>query len=384
MTITGGAIPTLLVFLALAAAPAVGQGVIDFETIPGDVPADGLPISDQFLTSHGVTFSLEDGSAPVLAQIGAPATAFNSGLGDDTPVASAGGGAFFLTDDGEIGTVPPPLVIRYETPTSAASGLIYDIDGEEAFLIEARDELDAVLETFEIASGDPGTGDAEASLWSFQRARNEIYSIRVVASVPMGQLFGLGFDNFNASGVCPSAPVAGCVDAAKASLSIKEKKPGSEKWKLKLAGFEVEIAQVDFGSPVDGATRYDVCLYDDADQLAGGLSIARAGDMCGPKQKPCWKAKKDKGWTYKDPDAASDGVKKIAASGGPAGKGKLQLQAGNKEKKGQIALPTGVAGALEDSGSALIQVVASDAACFEAALPTVKKAEAEQFKGKAP
>ena len=26
------------------------------------------------------------------------------------------------------------------------------------------------------------------------------------------------------------------------------------------------------------------------------------------EQKDCWKAKKDTGWTYKDPDAASDGV----------------------------------------------------------------------------
>jgi hypothetical protein len=41
---------------------------IDFETIPGTVPTDGLQIADQFLATLGVRFSLENGDRPVLAQ----------------------------------------------------------------------------------------------------------------------------------------------------------------------------------------------------------------------------------------------------------------------------------------------------------------------------
>ena len=96
------------------------------------------------------------------------------------------------------------------------------------------------------------------------------------------------------------------------------------------------------------------------------------------------KAKGDKGYAYKDPDAVSSGVKKIAAVSGPEGKGKLQIQAGNKVKKAQTAMPTGIAGALQGATSASMQVVTSDGLCFEAALTNVKKADGLQFKAKMP
>jgi hypothetical protein len=77
-------------------------------------------------------------------------------------------------------------------------------------------------------------------------------------------------------------------------------------------------------------------------------------------------------------------VKKITEKAGAAGKGKLQLQAGNKAKKGQTAFPTGIDASLEDATRVKLQVVTSDGACLEAALGTVKKADGVQLKAKAP
>ncbi len=359
----------LAIALWLVAPGLAAAQVIDFETIPGDVPAEGLPIGDQFLASHGVTFSLEGGGTPVLAEVGAPITAFQGpGGAADTPAAGVDIGDFFLTDDGVTGGAPPPLLITYENPTAGASGLILDVDGTESFLIEARDDLDAVLEDQLIAAGDSGTGDGAASWWGFQRPQNDIASIRIVGMFEGAFGFGLGFDDFNAAGICPDAPLPGCVVAAKAKLGIREGKPGAEKWKVKLSGFDQQTTQGDFGDPVDGPTRFDFCLYDDADGFVGGAVVARGAATCGSRGKPCWKAKGDKGYGYGDPDASAVGVRKASVASGPAGKGKIQVQAANNAKKGQTALPTGIAAGLAGSDAVTVQLGVSDGLCFEAAL----------------
>ncbi|MDX1384733.1 MAG: myxococcus cysteine-rich repeat containing protein [Thermoanaerobaculia bacterium] len=182
--------------------------------------------------------------------------------------------------------------------------------------------------------------------------------------------------------VCPVAPTLACSDAAKVSLAISEKKPGKEKLKASLKGFDMETMQASFGDPATGTSRYDLCIYDDVGVLVGELSVDRAGDLCGPKAKPCWKAKGDKGYAYKDPDAASAGVKKIAVKAGPVGKGKMSLQAGNKEKKGQLAMPLGIAAALQGQLAPQVQLYISDGACLEATLTTIKKSLPTDFKAK--
>jgi hypothetical protein len=53
-------------------------------------------------------------------------------------------------------------------------------------------------------------------------------------------------------------------------------------------------------------------------------------------------------------------------------------------KKGQAALPTGTAAALAGATSATLQLTTSDAACFEAELGTVKKADGMLLKAKNP
>lgn len=194
--------------IALATfSPTTGySGVITFETVPGvGTPSEGLEISTEFLSTEGVRFSLEGGGFPRIAEVGAPVTAFAgppNSTGADNPLPGQNIGTFFLTDDGSLGGLfSPPLLVSYDSPTAAASGVILDIDFDETFTIEARDLLGNTLEAITITAGDPSTGDGVATFWSFDRGINEIYSLRFVGTRQAAGAFGLGFDNFNARAI---------------------------------------------------------------------------------------------------------------------------------------------------------------------------------------
>ena len=177
---------------------------------------------------------------------------------------------------------------------------------------------------------------------------------------------------------CAATPAPGCFAMQKASLAIQEKKPGNEKLKIKLKKPEQPLPDGALGDPLTTTTT-SACLYDGAETLVGELSVDPGG-VCGTKAKPCWKAPGSGGFGYKDKEASSSGVLKFKAKE----KGTLQLTARNNEKKGQSAMPTGIAAALEGATSARMQVVTSDAECFDAMLGTVKKADGIQFKAKTP
>ena len=192
-----------LVLLTLLGSTAMAQGLIDFEVIPGQVPVEGLPISNQFEPTHGVTFSLANGASPVLGEVGAPRTAFAGHLGlPDEPSPGTGVGQFFLTDDGTVVGIPSPLIVSYTTPVGAATGAILDIDGEEEWLIEAFDAAGATIGA--VILGPNNTVDGSSSTWSFNVGAPVIVEIRMTFT---GQLLGLNvglaFDRFNAAAVQP-------------------------------------------------------------------------------------------------------------------------------------------------------------------------------------
>jgi hypothetical protein len=176
---------------------------------------------------------------------------------------------------------------------------------------------------------------------------------------------------------CPADPLAGCALAAQASLQVSEAKPGGEKLSFKMKGFDVAVSQADFGDPVGGATRIDVCLYDGSDAHVETFTIARAGSECG--RKDCWRAIGTKGYAFGDAQAVSDGTRKLSLKGGPAGKGAIAFKAQNRASKQQAALPTGITGALAGATRASLRVITTDAACFAAELGTVKTATPEAF-----
>jgi hypothetical protein len=212
--------------LLVAAGPA-GAGVIDFETLPGGVqPTDGQTIADTYRSTFGVSFSLEGGGSPVIAEVGAPRTAFAGPPNDssaDVPAADQGVGRYFLTDDGALsGLSAEPLIIDYLTPTQAAGGDILDIDFDERWTIEARDDLGNILDTVVLAAGDAGTGDGLATRWTFSFADAEFTSIRIAGDRDAAGAFGLAFDNFTPTTV-PLPGAAWMLGAGLAALALQRR-----------------------------------------------------------------------------------------------------------------------------------------------------------------
>ncbi|MEL7403065.1 MAG: hypothetical protein AAGJ89_06470, partial [Pseudomonadota bacterium] len=163
---------------------AANAATIDFETVPGETPVDGVAISNQFAATAGVTFALADGSAPVLASYGGTRTAFQGpGNGNDNLSASEMEdlGSFFLTDDGVTsgGLSDPVLIVTYLTPSQFASGSILDVDGGETFSITAFDSEvgGTALDSIHITAGDADTGNGIATNWIFERATADIRRI---------------------------------------------------------------------------------------------------------------------------------------------------------------------------------------------------------------
>jgi DNA-binding beta-propeller fold protein YncE len=127
---------------------------------------------------------------------------------------------------------------------------------------------------------------------------------------------------------CTPAPRSGCVAAGKANLSINERNPGNERLKGTLQNLAGATTQSDFGDPVGGSTRYDLCIYSPGGSLVGEMTVDRAGQTCGTR--PCWKPVSTLGYRYTDKNAASDGIKSIVTKGGAVGKGSVKLKGANR------------------------------------------------------
>ncbi len=130
------------------------------------------------------------------------------------------------------------------------------------------------------------------------------------------------------------------------------------------------VVQSQFGDPVSGTTRYDVCVYDEALRPVGRLTIDRAGATCG--SRPCWKAISTKGYRYVDRDTAADGVSNVIATGGDAGRGRVLVKARNDARSGRVSMPTGMSAALQGAHAVTVQATTTDGACFGAMLTDVR------------
>jgi hypothetical protein len=179
---------------------------------------------------------------------------------------------------------------------------------------------------------------------------------------------------------CSAAPRSGCVAAGKANLSVNERNPGGERLKGTLQNLAGTTTQANFGDPVGGSTRYDVCIYNQAGSLVAEMTVDRAGQTCGTR--PCWKPVGTVGYRYTDKNAGADGIKSIVAKSGAFGRGSVKLKGANRLSKGQTSLPTGIAGQLQTG--ATLQVVTDDAACFDAVVTTVRKTTTTEFIGTTP
>jgi hypothetical protein len=148
--------------------------------------------------------------------------------------------------------------------------------------------------------------------------------------------------------------------------------------KLVLKKIVPPVVQAQLGDPATGTTRYDVCIYDDTLALVGGLSVDRAGASCGTR--PCWRAISTKGYRYADRVAGADGVRSIVAVGGSAGRAKIVVRSRNDARRGQEAMPLGMAAALQSTRSVTVQAVTSDGVCFGGTLTDVHSAGPTTFR----
>jgi hypothetical protein len=225
----------LLYFCLIAFNPSIAA-IIDFETVPGSTPIDGLDISNQYLTDFGVTFSLQgaDGrpidDTPYLEKTGNGDTGgngfWNAAKGNfdtEAPGFEGGLGNYFLRfGTGTFFDAPGPvLIIDYANPVSAASAQIWDIDAAqnnqsayEAWTVTARDGTDSVIDTQVSPNGigelEPDSLNGKPWTWSFDRASNDIFSI-AIGFTGEAEIVGLAFDNFSPASSLNPVPVPAAV-----------------------------------------------------------------------------------------------------------------------------------------------------------------------------
>lgn len=188
----------LALTLFTLAAPAA---VLNFETINGAVPIEGMSISNQFQAQFGISFRRTDGGFPAIAKKGAPQVAFNvinvnpstyDTLHPSDPRANDFGD-FFLSDDAGQG-LSHVIIMDFNTRVAMVSGYVFDLDaGGQVIFTAYSDGGTNVVGQIVLNAGDPQTGEGRSTPWSFNHITNDIQQIRISGDSTVG------FDNFDSS-----------------------------------------------------------------------------------------------------------------------------------------------------------------------------------------
>jgi len=213
---------------------AQASSFVSFEDASEVGLGDNQKVIDQYL-NQGFSFGMDndlDGLAdlniaPVLEKVGNDNTSgfVNAGSGND--VAEAGLfdedlgityadrlGNYFLRTGG-LGGNGGNLLITYTEGTSAASGELWDIDGNANFFNDGSNRIErwevqalgadgSILEKILSPEGTVADGplDGKPWLWSFERDTADVKAIRFVFTGDSpAKNVGLAFDNFSAYGV---------------------------------------------------------------------------------------------------------------------------------------------------------------------------------------
>ncbi len=153
---------------------------------------------------------------------------------------------------------------------------------------------------------------------------------------------------------CPASAANGCITTATSRLRMRRPADQAKNkliWKW-LRG--PALTQADFGDPVAGGTAYSLCIY-----AGTGAAVVSAGIPGGSG----WEPLATKGYKFRDPSAAGDGVFRARLKGDPAGKSKLAVRArGTNLDLG--ALP------LDPNADVRVQLIRNDApTCWESVFP---------------
>jgi len=193
--------------ILVAAATSANASVINFETIPGGTPHNKLQITNQFEATHGIRFSVSDG------------TPFELGMYNDQQ------GDGWIDNEGNRNVLHPDfyfgdyfaryanaqvpgryLIIEYTSPSQAAGFDIIDIDNNrpnnpdfflEEWTIRVFDlDADEPFHVRVISNLDPDTGDTWPTRFEFSFDAPRISRIEVEFT-GISQMPGLAFDNFS-------------------------------------------------------------------------------------------------------------------------------------------------------------------------------------------
>jgi cysteine-rich repeat protein len=182
--------------------------------------------------------------------------------------------------------------------------------------------------------------------------------------------------------LCMDPPPPDCVMAFHGTLSVSQRGKDDKrtaKFKLELSGFSEDAALLDFGDPVFGLTRYDLCVYGELPYPYGQVIVPRGFDTCGKKEKACWKKKGEDTYVYSDEDLLASGVRKILFQAGPRGEGRISVTAARTKKSPYLGLMNS---ALEGDASAEIRIMSSDGRCFGGSFTDLLVNETERFKAR--
>jgi hypothetical protein len=108
-----------------------------------------------------------------------------------------------------------------------------------------------------------------------------------------------------------------------------------------------------------------------------GSAVDRAGDLC--RGKPCWKTiggdpPDGRGYTFRDRDTTSDGIKTLLLKGGDEGKSKVVIR-GNGAN-----LPSGVTAALVSTTDVRLHLRLDGSSCLATTLGDVRTQHADRFR----
>jgi hypothetical protein len=180
-------------------------GRIDFESMG----TPGMTISNQFTSTHGVTFS--SSKSPItLVKAGEKPVAFVSVYDAQGNKTRRQNKANYAAPDSEVGQFMlmakhasgSDLKLTYSQPVAQSSGEVLDIDGGEVLTLIARDVNGKELARQQIDKHSPNAGDGRAVQWAFEAGAPEIKTVEITQR---GRGLGIAFDNFSAS-LCSNKP----------------------------------------------------------------------------------------------------------------------------------------------------------------------------------